>query len=343
MIDRILIVGFGSIGKRHLTLLRELCPEADIRILTSQDLPQAQIGSLKIFATIEDAISFKPNFAVIATPASTHLSIATMMVEAGIHVFVEKPFSTSARGVNDLIELCREKDTVFHLGYNFRFDPAANEFRKLILQGLVGDVFIAHSEVGKYLPDWRTNRDYTEGVSARKALGGGVLLELSHELDYLKWIFGNIDWVRSTLGKVSKLEVDVEDFAELVLGIDSPAPGMPTICTLRMDFFRQNKTRSCVAVGEKGSIQWKVEEGIVEILHANSDRWDVLFKEEDSLSTSYRLQWEYFLSKLEQNARESNALEGLQVLEIIDASRISAESGMQTKISLVPSMTTSQQ
>jgi predicted dehydrogenase len=334
VIDRVLIVGFGSIGKRHLKLLKELCPIADIRILTSQNLTQPEISGIKILTTIEDAISFHPNFAVIATPASTHLSIAKKLVEAGIHIFVEKPLSTSAQGVLELIELCKKKNIVVHLGYNLRFDLAAIAFRNAISQGLVGDIYIAHAEVGKYLPNWRTNRTYSEGVSAQKELGGGVLLELSHEIDYLHWIFGSVSWVKSTLGKVSKLEVDVEDFAELILGIDNPAPGMPSICTLRMDFFRHNKTRFCVAIGELGTIQWRVEEGIVEILQENSNRWKVLFRSETTVETSYRSQWQFFLSKLELGQVESNFLEGLRVLEVIDASRVSAISGMQTRTSL---------
>ena len=127
--NRILIVGLGSIGKRHLRLIRELFPKADIRILRHREcdgVPQYADGC---FSTLEQAIVFAPQVALIAGPSSFHINMAQPLAQAGVHLLVEKPLSASVDGVMHLLETCRAQHTVLLTGYNLRFLPSLQRFR----------------------------------------------------------------------------------------------------------------------------------------------------------------------------------------------------------------------
>ena len=256
MIKRILIVGLGSIGKRHLRLARELLPNADIRVLrhkTASEVPEFSNGC---FFSIEEAIAFAPQIAVIASPAPFHIPTAQALAEVGVHLLIEKPLSASLNGVMQLLETCQKQGTVLLTGYNLRFLPSLQRFRDLLGESVIGKVLSVRCEIGQYLPSWRPDNDYRQGVSARRELGGGVLLEISHELDYLRWIFGEVEWVKATLSHQSSLEIDVEDTAHLTLGFAPAVNGHQLIGSVNLDFIRHDTTRLCTAIGANGSLRW---------------------------------------------------------------------------------------
>ena len=295
-INRILIVGLGSIGKRHLRLASELLPNADIRVLRHQECIQIPEGAKGCFSTMEQAINFAPHLAIIANPASYHLHTAQLLAEAGVHLLVEKPLSASLDGVEYLIETCRTKGTVLMTGYNLRFLPSLQRFRNLLLGHKIGRVFSVRCEIGQYLPSWRPDTDYRKSVSASKALGGGVLHELSHELDYLRWIFGEVDWVKATLRKQSNMEIDVEDTAHLILGFDAEEDGSQLIGTVNLDFIRHDTIRQCTAIGENGTLRWNGLTGQVEKFEVGGMAWHVDFHNQHNRDDSYLAEWKHFLS-----------------------------------------------
>jgi len=140
--------------------------------------------------SLDDALRFHPQAAVIANPASHHLDLAMPLAQAGVHLLVEKPVSSSTHRVSELIEVCRVRGITLMTGYNLRFLPSLKRFRELLEEKRVGRVLSVRAEIGQFLPSWRPGFDYRQSVSARATLGGGVLLELSHEIDYLRWLFG---------------------------------------------------------------------------------------------------------------------------------------------------------
>jgi predicted dehydrogenase len=103
------------------------------------------------------------------------------------------------------------------VGYNLRFMKSLKKFREILKKNTIGKILSIRSEVGSYLPSWRPDSDYKKSVSAIKKLGGGVLLELSHDIDYLVWLFGNVKWVSSTIHRQSNLKIDTEDTAHITL------------------------------------------------------------------------------------------------------------------------------
>lgn len=330
MINRILIVGLGSIGKRHLRVARELLPDADIRVLRHQltnEIPEYSNGC---FFDIEEAINFLPQIAVIANPAPFHIAAAQALSENGIHLLVEKPLSSSLDGVAKLIATCKKYDVTLVIGYNLRFSSSLNCFRDLLDEGIVGKILSVRCEIGQYLPSWRPNDDYRKGVSARNELGGGVLLELSHELDYLHWIFGAIEWVNATLSRQSDLDINVEDTAHITLGFLPKSNLHQLIGIVNLDFIRHDTTRICTAIGDKGSLRWNGLSGEVDIFKSKEKDWTNLINKKELRDESYYAEWSNFIEcVLEKKSPIVKGEDGLEVLELIEAIKKSASSGQR--------------
>jgi predicted dehydrogenase len=337
-IRRALIVGQGSIGKRHLRLARALLPDADIRVLRHRDnetVPEFANGS---FSRVDDAIGFAPQIAVIANPATFHLDVALPLARTGVHLLVEKPLAATLDGVSRLLDICREQGTVLMIGYNLRFLPSLQRFRDLLSRNAIGRVLSVRCEIGQYLPSWRPDTDYRHGVSARNELGGGALLELSHEIDYLRWIFGEVDWVQAALSRQSTLEIDVEDTAHLVLGFVPGSDGRRLVGTLNLDFIRHDTTRSCTAIGAEASLRWNGLTGSVERFDPGASQWREIFCHQHQRDDSYLEEWRHFLECIKERKAPLVAGEdGLGVLQIIEAARQASASGVQKDVEKRPS------
>ncbi len=333
MINRMVIVGHGSIGKRHLTILRQLLPKAEIAILRHKKDLEIPEGADRVYSKMDEVIEFSPQMAVIANPATFHVSTAMPLAEAGIHLLIEKPLSTSSYGVDKLIEICNRRKTVLAIGYNLRHLESLQKFKSFIDKKLIGDIWSVRSEIGQYLPSWRPDNDYTLSVSARKKHGGGSLLELSHEIDYLRWIFGEIDWIQATLSKQSDLLIDVEDTAHLILGFAANNDGKQLIASVNLDFIRQDTTRVCIAVGKSGSLRWNALTGTVEIWKLGMQGWEEIYKQKTSMHSSYIDECKDFIESIEKGSEpKTRGEDGLRVLQVIDAARKANETRSQVKI-----------
>lgn len=339
LISRILIAGLGSIGTRHLGLARELKPDADIRVLRHQACDHTPEFADGCFSSLEQAVDFSPQLSVIANPAPFHMPVAIALAESGSHLLIEKPLAASLSDVPRLLDIAGQKNLVLLTGYNLRFLPSLRRFRRLVHEGMVGRVLSVRCEVGQFLPAWRPGSDYRKGVSARRDLGGGVLLELSHELDYLRWIFGDVRWVRASLSKQSALQIDVEDTAHLILGFASAQDPDQLVGTVTLDFIRQDTTRLCTVIGESGSLRWNGLTGVVEHFPAGNGEWNEVFRHAQQRDDSYRAEWRHCLDCIESGHHPLiSGEDGMAVLEIIEAAKSSAQkSGRQVDLTPVES------
>ena len=334
MIERALLVGLGSIGVRHLRLLREALPQADIRVLRhggcDGDIPNAD----GCFAQLADALEFAPQIAVLSNPAPFHIETARQLASIGAHLLIEKPLAEAAANVRGLLDLCRDKGVLLQVGYNLRFLESLQRFRAELKSGRIGDVRMVRCEIGQYLPDWRPNADYRQSVSSQRSLGGGVLLELSHELDMLHWVFGNVDWVGAWTGQLGKLEIDVEDSANLTLGFASGAVGQ-----LAMDFLRRDTTRHCIAIGDRGTLRWDAVASTVTAFDPDAGAWQGVVAVRAERDSTYRHQLSRFLAAVAAGSSDvvgATGEDGLAVLEIIEATHESAKrDGQRTKVARV--------
>lgn len=223
-----------------------------------------------------------------------------------------------------LLQEIKKQKVVLQVGYNLRFSQSLQKFKKLISKGIVGRILSIHAEVGKFLPFWRAGVDYRQTVSARADLGGGVLLELSHEIDYLRWIFGKVIWVSAWLDKIGDLKVNVEDSAKIQMGFVNEKNKLSLVATLNMDFLRQDSTRFCQAIGTKGTLRWDGVKNEVHRYFPKKRKWIKIFKSKQKTGDSYMAQLKSFLQCVTQgNKPKVTGADGLAVLKIIEAAKLS--------------------
>ena len=316
------IIGFGSAGARALQVLHELRPEAEFLVVSRHSANGEGFTST---SSLDDVVAFAPDAVIVAGPATTRVDVLHQIGGLNVPVFIEKPLDHTLHDAVAVLDLLGPAVRRSQVGYNLRFSESLIAFRDLVRGGQFGRVLRFSAETAQYLPDWRPDKDYRETVSARADLGGGVLLELSHELDYLRWIFGELDWVSAWAGRSSSLEIDVEDLALLTIGIEGDQAVTQVVGQLSLDFVRRDKTRTVTAVCESGTLRWDGIAGTVEVHESSESRWKTVVTDSGSQST-YRAQWDSFLSVVEKGSAPRVAMsDGVAVLRAVEAIRFSQE------------------
>lgn len=325
MKHRIIVIGLGSAGARHLRLARETLPGATIMVLrknTDRAVPDIADGAL---ASLKDVIDFEPTIGIISSPATAHVEALGVLLPLGTHLLIEKPLAASAAEVQALLDEANEPGGTCLVGYNLRFTESLRVFREMLVEGAIGTPLAVRCEVGQWLPNWRPNSDYRTTVTARSSLGGGVLLELSHEFDYLGWLFGSPEWVVAHTSKQSSLEIDVEDSAHILFGCNLVSESLVLVGTLSMDLLRRDKTRCCSVIGEEGTLRWDGVRGSVELYKTESSGWQTLLNRPNDVAASYPAQWDHFLDCIDARATPLVTLQdAYRTLEVVDACRESS-------------------
>jgi predicted dehydrogenase len=262
---KILVVGLGGIGQRHVRNLRTLLSydveilAYRVRRLTQVITPTLQIDierdvekeyRLKAFRDLETALAQKPDIALICNPSSLHVPMASACVEAGCDIFVEKPLSSDLAGVIELQSALKRKGRIAMVGYQLRFHPCFLRLQQIVQTGLLGNLLGVRAIVGEYLPGWHRYEDYRTGYAARADLGGGVILSQIHEFDYLFALFGKAKRLFSIGGHWSNLEIDVEDIASTLMQCEFE--GRPLPIHLQQDYLQRPGQRQCEVVGDAG-------------------------------------------------------------------------------------------
>ena len=252
-IRHIAVVGLGSIGRRHVRILKMLRPNLQITLVRSgkgQAWPEEQIAQ-RVVKTSAEAIEIGAQAAIVSSPAPFHVPQAQEWLRAGKPLLIEKPLSHNNTGLSELIAMAEAVDVPVLVGYVLRYDLQAQHFYHWLQSKQIGDPLHVRIECGSYLPDWRPEQDYRESASARKDLGGGVLLELSHEIDYANWFFGPFVEVQASLQYSKTLELETEDGAELLL---CNSEGLPV--SGHLDFYRRVPIRQCRVQTTQGELVW---------------------------------------------------------------------------------------
>ena len=249
---KFVVIGLGSIAKRHISNLRYLHPLAKIYAVSSSGLNTTVPTEVDGIVSLDEVVQLKPNYVVIASPATFHVDIAKKILKHQIPILIEKPLSHNHKECLDLQSFCDEIcSSKIAVAYCLRFLPAIKELKKYLDSGQLGRIYNVNASVGQFLPLWRSDKNYRDTVSANKALGGGALLELSHELDYLLWLFGKLRLKYSWLRSSDELGIDVEDIADLVLVSENNI-----YINVHMDFIQKSVYRNCEIIAENGRLEW---------------------------------------------------------------------------------------
>jgi predicted dehydrogenase len=257
---KILIAGLGSIGRRHFRNLISL-GKKDIVLLRTRKatLPDDEIAGYPVETDLKEALKkHHPEAVIIANPTSMHLDVAIPAAEAGCHILLEKPVSHSLEHLDVLQRAVQKSGSKILVGFQFRYHPTLNMAREIILSGDLGKILTVHAHWGEYLPQWHPWEDYRKSYAARTDLGGGVIVTLTHPLDYLRYLLGNVQSLWSFNGHTSSLEVDVEDVAEIGLKFVSGAVG-----GVRINYFQRPPVHRLEIVGTNGTLRWDNADGIL--------------------------------------------------------------------------------
>lgn len=248
------VIGLGNIASRHRRNLRIMFPSAKIFAMSSSgrqienDVPDCD----EVVSDINKLISLV-EMVIIASPAPFHSQHSLPFIAKGIPVLIEKPIVASTSDASVLLDASRKYGTPIAVGYCLRYMPSALALYNALQQEIIGRLLNARICIGQFLPDWRISKNYKDSVSASKALGGGALLELSHEIDYSRWLLGNLDIQHAIIRNSGTLEIDVEDLVDVVATTNKDA-----VVNIHLDFLQRKPYRSSDFVGTEGRLEWNL-------------------------------------------------------------------------------------
>lgn len=258
----LLVEGTGAIARRHIANFRLVWPGIQVQVLRASARPLVSPlpDDVEIVESLEAAVRHPPTLAVVAGPATTHVRTALPLVEAGVPVLVEKPLSSSLTEATRLLAIGQSRRGALMVAYVLRFHEALLALRQVVESGDIGVPIALRAEVGQYLPDWRPGLPWRETVSARADLGGGALLELSHEIDYARWLVGEAVGVRCVLRRIGDVTLDVEDWVDLHWSTEAGVE-----VDLHMDMLQRAPHRVCRVIGTTGTVEADLLAGCVAV------------------------------------------------------------------------------
>lgn len=295
-----LVIGYGSIGARHARLLAE--SGVDVAVVSRR-----QVDHEPCFEAIEDAVhAFAPDYVVIASKTNEHRDDIEALSRTGFRgrLLIEKPVYDSGA------ENPPAGFKAVKVAFNLRFHPALLRFREIVSERHIHAVSVY---CGSYLPDWRPDSDYRSGYSAIRAKGGGVLRDLSHELDYILWLFGPWRRVAAIGGHFSTLAIDSDDVFSMLIETAT----VPSL-TLAINYLDTQTHRHVLALTDQGSVRLDLIAGTVE----TTDGVETFKVERDD---TFLTQHAALMS--DDDTLICDISEGLQVMRLIDAAEAAATNG----------------
>ncbi len=308
------IIGCGSIGKRHIRTLLSMGHEviAYNRGSERRNYVSREYG-IQTFDSLDDIFERDADVAIICSPNSMHLKHALMAANKNLYLFIEKPLSHSEKGVKQLLEEVSQRKLITHVGSNMRFHFGPARIKHELEKGTLGRCLWASVWGGMYLPDWHPDEDYRLMYSARKALGGGVVLDFIHEIDMILWLFGKPDLVVGMTGRSGWLEIDTEDIADAILRYSNNFQ-----VNLHVDYLQKPDQRGIKIIGTDGWIEWDHDDERVEVYHCKTRQSDVhLYPKKYNKQEMYTNQMKYFIGCVTCGSRSMSDIQsGLQALRL---------------------------
>ena len=306
----ICIFGYGSMGQRYTQLLDKNFKNLNIIVISKRKTMLKESRNSIIFEKhISKIMNCKFDAILICTPANTHLEIAKKMITYGVkNIFIEKPLSRNYEESKNFYDLYKRKKLNLYVGYLFKFDDVAKKFKFYLDNEIFGNIYSINCYCGSYLPDWRKKITDT---SIMKASGGGVLLELSHEIHYLIWLFKSLKIVGSyysNSGFIKKM--NVEDSANLIFKKKN------FFINLHLNFHQKFKERYILINGSKCSLKWDLVNRNI-IKYNNSKK--IIFKSKFLFENTYLEQLKFFIKNLDNfDINKKNFHESLKVMKIVN-------------------------
>ena len=299
---KVLIIGLGSIGLKHLQVLKKIKPSCEVYALRSSIKASKVKGVINVFS-YED-IPSDLSFIIISNPTGHHRKTIQKCLNFSVPLFIEKPPLKNVFGADQILQKIKKQSVKTYVAFNLRFHPVIQWLKKNIDHNKIIETTIY---CGSYLPDWRPNIDYRKTYSANREDGGGVTLDLIHEIDYSIWLFGTPNQTYSKALKLSKLEINTEDYANFIFEYAN------SVLSIQLNYFRKIPKRTIEIVFENDV--WYADLLNSTVINGYNE---IIFKAEKDIMKTYEKQMNYFISNLDRNESYMNSFaEACQTLKTV--------------------------
>lgn len=304
---RILFFGLGSIGKRHARLIKNNYCHQLFAFRSGREDAENELGIQEIH-NLNMIDEIKPDLAFITNPTYEHIKYATLCAEKGIDLFIEKPLSMDMEGVEQFIETVKKNGVNTYLGYCLRFHPAIKWLKEYIKNKRAPPLHV-RVNASSFLPNWRPEIDSSKHYSAFAHKGGGILLEHSHEIDYLYYLFGDITDIKINTQKVGSVTADADDFCDALFRFESGTYG-----NLHMNFVSRLQRREIIVEFGDSTITADLIANKVVITEDIDSKTITFDIEKDDI---YKEQLDYFFERISDAERMNGAQEYIKVFSIL--------------------------
>jgi len=294
---KFVIVGLGNIGKTH---------QQSLKSLGHKVIPCHRNDNLKKILKEN-----KPDGVLVCNLNNLHTIAGLTAIKAGYPVFMEKPLADKIEGVKQLIDLAERKKLILQMGYVLRFEQGLKKIKQSLDKNLAGKIYSARIEVGSYLPNWHPHLDYRKRYNARKDLGGGVIGDLSHEIDYAYWFFGKVKKVMGMVKHIPELKIETESLAAILMEHRSGV-----ISEIHLDYLQKEYSRNLKIIGSEKNLYWQYQK-------SNPEKTKIKFHD----------QMKNFIKAIKGKEKPKiTGKDGLHVLKIIEAIKKSNKLGKMITI-----------
>ena len=318
---KVLFFGLGSVGQRHLRNVLSIDPKASIGAVRKKgrsfeigydlqphyDTDIVSKYNINVFSSFAEAKAFKPDFAVVANPTSHHIPTALELVKNDIPVLLEKPISDTADQLQELAQLSQERQIPVMVAYMMRFHPCAIEMKELIDKKRIGKIYSTVLIINSYMPSWHKYEQYNESYAGKKSLGGGVVVTEIHELDLLHWYFGSPQRLWAVGGKLSSLDIDVEDTAGVLFEQEWNGERFPL--TINMSFAQKALSRKMLIQGERGKIEWDILAAKITVDDKDDNKEEVCAHPDFQRNDMFIAELKYFIECLKKKSEPLTSLD----------------------------------
>jgi predicted dehydrogenase len=300
----VLIIGLGSIAKKHISALNSLNEQFNIYALRSGINADHQEGIINIFDIGQLLVPI--DFAIISNPTNLHYEFIDRLIEERIPLFIEKPPLSTLKGAYDLAYRIEQSAVKTYVACNLRFHPCIKYIKEFVLGNADRRINEVNVYCGSYLPEWRPGQDFRKIYSANAEMGGGVHLDLFHELDYTQWIFGVPSYVHCFRHGNSTLNINASDYANYVLGYND------FTASIILNYYRKDSKRNIEILFEDET--WAID--LIRNTITGTEGNDIYNAGDFEMTDTYRSQMQYFIKCLTDNQTPMNTFtESLETLK----------------------------
>ncbi len=299
----ILIIGLGSIALKHINAIKKVDNQIKIYAYRSKFYQYTLPGVIDIYSLENMNVMF--DFAIISNPTHLHSRFIDLLSEKGVNLFIEKPPLATLSDADRLLKKIEKLNLITYVGCNLRFHPCLIFLKKELFNNKrINEVNIYS---GSYLPNWRPGKNFREIYSVYPEMGGGVHLDLFHELDYTFWLFGKPNLVSSIKRNVSSLNIKAVDYANYLFEYKTYS------VNIILNYYRKDSKRLIEVLFDDDT--WTIDLTKNKITDSSNN---ILFEEKnfEMLETYYK-QMIYFIDAIKSNKHTMNSLyESIEVLKL---------------------------